>query len=573
MAGHLVPDAATRFEALAESAPDAIFTIDEHSTILFANGASERVFGYAPGELLGKRLTELIPERYRAAHEAGIARYVASGKRNIPWTGVALPGLRQDGSEVPLEICFGEFQDDEGRRLFSGFMRDVSERARQQREVEEARQTAEIALHELASVGRVMDMALASPTYEGMVHQLLRGLRQELAVDEATALLVDEKEQELVVQQCDGIVLDESVRIPMGAGLAGSVAKSGKPLAIEDLSTVDVVHQSLREQIRSLVAVPMRSGGRLIGVLHVGTRTRRKFSDADMRLLDNVGQRMAGVMARTRLYQQERTARGAAEEASRALADKEAELLRANAELEQRRQQAEGAVRSRDEVLSIVSHDLRNPVNTVMMSASLLSDPQFSLSEAQRGKQLDVIKRSAQRMGRLIQDLLDVARIEGGRFAVTCRPEDPAELVRETMESFRPLAARKQQRLEGDVAPAVPPINADRDRIIQVLSNYLNNAMKFAPAGGRIALRVSATADMVRFDVEDDGPGIQPEDLAQVFNRFWQAKRTAHLGSGLGLAIAKGIVEAHRGRVFAESMPGRGSVFSFEVPARMEDGG
>ena len=114
----------SRFEALAESAPDAILTIDAQSTILSANPAVERIFGWDPGELVGRPLTTLIPERMRAAHDAGLARYLNSGRRNIPWTGVALPGLTKDGREIPLEISFGEFLDDEGRRVFSGFVRE-----------------------------------------------------------------------------------------------------------------------------------------------------------------------------------------------------------------------------------------------------------------------------------------------------------------------------------------------------------------------------------------------------------------------------------------------------------------
>lgn len=531
-------EAGREFEALAQSAPDAIFTIDEASTILFANSASERVFGYAPGELIGRRLTDVIPERLRATHEAGLARYLKSGRRNIPWTGVELPGLRKDGSEIPLEISFGELVTDDGRRIFSGFMRDVSERALHRQELESARAIAESALRELASVGRIMDLAMSSGTYEGMMERLLQGLRGELHADEASVLLLDEKTQELVPQSSDGLDLEPATRIPIGEGLAGRVVRSGRSLVIEDLSTEEVVHPALRREITSLVIVPMRSDEELIGVLHVGTRERRRFSANEARVLEIIGERMAGVMARARLFQAEQRAREAAERAQRA----------------------------RDEVLSIVSHDLRNPVNTVMMSASLLADPDIHLTQEQQHKQLDVIRRSAERMSRLIQDLVDVARIEGGRLVITSRTEDAAALASETVEAFRAIAARKSQRLESEIAAGLPAIRADRDRIIQVLSNYLSNAVKFAPQGGRIVVRVFGTNEGgVRFGVEDDGPGISQDDIARVFDRFWQAKRTAHMGSGLGLAIAKGIVEAHGGRVWAESAPGQ-TIFSFELP-------
>lgn len=527
------------FEALADSATDAIVIIDDASIITFANPAVERVFGFTRAELIGQPLDVLMPERLRGAHHRGIASYLATGRRNISWSGVALPGRRKDGTEVPLEISFGEFVDEEGRRVFSGFMRDVSERERQRRELEQARAAAEHALQELGAVGRVLDIAMASGTYEGMLEELLQGLRSELRADEAAVLLLDDATQELVVQRSEGIELDASIRVPIGQGLAGKVAASGAPVFIEDISREQVLHPRLRESVVSLLAVPIRADGRLIGVLHVGTKERRMFTASDLRLLDIVAGRLAGVLARTRLYQAERKAR----------------------------EEAEAARRSRDEVLSVVSHDLRNPVSTIAMAAALLGDADIPLTPAQRQKQLEIIGRSAQRMNRLIQDLLDAARIEGGRLPVSLRCENTAVVASETYEAFRQLAAKKDITVKCEVAENLPQTLIDRDRIVQALSNLLNNAVKFTPARGSIELRASRTErGGCRFDVRDTGPGIAADHLPHVFNRFWQATRTAHMGSGLGLAIAKGIIDAHHGRIWVESREGEGSTFSFELP-------
>ena len=527
------------FEALADSATDAIVIIDDASIITFANPAVERVFGFTRAELIGQPLDVLMPERLRGAHHRGIASYLATGRRHISWSGVALPGRRKDGTEVPLEISFGEFVDEEGRRVFSGFMRDVSERERQRRELEQARAAAEHALQELGAVGRVLDIAMASGTYEGMLEELLQGLRSELRADEAAVLLLDDATQELVVQRSEGIELDASIRVPIGQGLAGKVAASGAPVFIEDISREQVLHPRLRESVVSLLAVPIRADGRLIGVLHVGTKERRMFTASDLRLLDIVAGRLAGVLARTRLYQAERKAR----------------------------EEAEAARRSRDEVLSVVSHDLRNPVSTIAMAAALLGDADIPLTPAQRQKQLEIIGRSAQRMNRLIQDLLDAARIEGGRLPVSLRCENTAVVASETYEAFRQLAAKKDITVKCEVAENLPHTLIDRDRIVQALSNLLNNAVKFTPARGSIELRASRTErGGCRFDVRDTGPGIAADHLPHVFNRFWQATRTAHMGSGLGLAIAKGIIDAHHGRIWVESREGEGSTFSFELP-------
>ena len=527
------------FEALAEGATDAIVIMDEASIITFANPAVERVFGFTRAEVIGQPLDILMPERLRPAHHRGFGHYLATGRRSISWSGVALPGRRKDGTEVPLEISFGEVIDEDGRRVFSGFMRDVSERERQRLELEEARQTAESALRELASVGRVLDFAMASSTYEKMLEELLQGLRSELRADEAAVLLLDDATQELVVQRSEGIDLERDIRVPVGEGLAGRVAASGAAVFIEDISREQVLHDRLRTSIVSLLAVPIRIEGALIGVLHVGTRQRRVFTTSDQRLMDIVASRLAGVLARTRLYQAERKAR----------------------------EEAEAARRTRDEVLNIVSHDLRNPVSTIAMAAALLADTAIRLTPEQRARQLEIISRSAQRMNRLIQDLLDAARIDGGRLGVSLRCENTAVVASETYEAFRAIAAKKNITMECEVAEDLPESNIDRDRIVQVLANLLNNAVKFTPPHGRITLRASRTeSGGCRFDVTDTGPGIDADQLPHVFNRFWQAKRTAHMGSGLGLTIAKGIVDAHHGRIWVESRVGEGTTFSFELP-------
>jgi len=262
-----------------------------------------------------------------------------------------------------------------------------------------------------------------------------------------------------------------------------------------------------------------------------------------VRLLEIVADRMAGALARTRLFEMERRAR----------------------------EEAERARVARDEVLSIVSHDLRNPVSTVAMSVALLRDPELGLSDAERRVQLDVIARSAERMNRLIRDLLDVARIEQGRLTIDCRCYEPAVLVEEACDAFRATAQERSLTVQCHVEETLPRVYVDRDRIVQLLSNYLNNAVKFTPSGGRIEIAARAEPGRaVRLSVTDTGPGIDGDELPHVFTRFWQAKRTAHLGTGLGLAIAKGIATAHRGTVEVQSEVGRGSTFSVILPFSSE---
>lgn len=226
---------------------------------------------------------------------------------------------------------------------------------------------------------------------------------------------------------------------------------------------------------------------------------------------------------------------------------------------------AESALGMRDEVLAIVAHDLRAPLNAVQASAAFLMDA--DLAEGERRRLLDVIRRAASGMNRLIEELLDVARMESGAFTVDLQRVDLALLASEVCEQFRPQATEAGRLLDCAVERELPLVPADRGRMSQVLQNLISNALKFTPAGGAITVRVARHGADVLCAVADTGVGIAPEELPHLFERFWQARRYRRGGAGLGLAIARGVVEAHGSALAVESEPGRGSVFSFVLRA------
>ena len=219
-----------------------------------------------------------------------------------------------------------------------------------------------------------------------------------------------------------------------------------------------------------------------------------------------------------------------------------------------------------DEMLAVVAHDLRNPLNTVAMSCSLLLEAVSAAERPLEQRQLTIMRRATDRMSRLIQDLLDVKRIEQGRLAIDPRPQAIGALVQDALDMLRPLADAQGLTLDAELPGDLPKVLADPPRIQQVLSNLVGNAIKFTPRGGRITLNARPEPAEVCLAVIDTGPGIPADQLPHIFSRFWQAKRADKRGIGLGLAIARGIVEAHRGRIWVESHVGEGSTFYFTVP-------
>jgi signal transduction histidine kinase len=229
---------------------------------------------------------------------------------------------------------------------------------------------------------------------------------------------------------------------------------------------------------------------------------------------------------------------------------------------------AQKIIDAREEILGIVAHDLRNPLNTISMATTLLiEDP---LPEPARVSHLRIIRRAGERMNHLIQDLLSVTTIEAGRLSIAPEKMLVLDLLNEASDTLGPIAREKSITLETNAADDLPAVRADHARVLQVLSNLVGNAVKFTPAGGSITLSAIRADGRVQCSVIDTGPGIPAAQIPRLFGKFWQAKRGDGRGVGLGLAIARGIVEAHGGTINVQSEVGKGSVFSFALPVWRE---
>ncbi len=226
----------------------------------------------------------------------------------------------------------------------------------------------------------------------------------------------------------------------------------------------------------------------------------------------------------------------------------------------------------KDDFVSSVSHELRSPLAAIVGYVELLrSKPLNDIHPEKREKALEIIQESATRLGRFISDILDYAKIKSGQITVSKKPLDLRELSEDIFHLFQPLAERNQIQTLIDIPAQMPAVQADPDKIRQVLTNLVSNALKFTPAGGRIRIAAKNQGEFIRISVEDTGIGIPEEAKNAIFERFRQLSNvmpdgTKVKGTGLGLAIAKGIVESHGGRIWVESELGRGSVFHFTLP-------
>ena len=285
------------------------------------------------------------------------------------------------------------------------------------------------------------------------------------------------------------------------------------------------------------VAVPLRHCGEIVGVLGMSFAKPTALGVADRAFTLLLAQAVADALFRARSYDAEQVAR----------------------------REAETRATVRADLLGIVAHDLRNPLNVIDSSAAMLADEE-GLSVDNREKLLQMMRRSVRQMNRLIGDLLDATRLQAGRLTLDLATVDARQILRAAEEMCRHDAASRGIELR-IALPAQPcTLRVDEDRVLQAIGNLLGNALKFTKAGGSVTLAVRAEGREAVFSVADTGPGLTPDQTAHLFDKFWQARPGDRRGIGLGLTIAKGIVDAHGGRIWVDTEPGVGSTFFIALP-------
>jgi len=469
----------------------------------------------------------------RQALRESVAR--ATGSERAPYD-EEFRVVRPDGSILWLRGRGRVLEDAEGQAAyFTGIVTNITERKRREER-----------LRLLAEAGAVLASSLDfEATLSNVAKMAVPGLADWCAV----SMLQDGELRPLAVFHVDP-ARQEALRElgrwwSRASSLHGSthVARTGEPAVMfevpREMTAVNAdgpEHLALLRMLdtASYMAVPIRMGQRIFGVLSFGmSGATRRFTPEDVTVATDLAWRAASAIEHASLY-----------------AD------------------AQRSTRTREEILAIVSHDLRNPLTSILTGAGML------LRDASAGravlKRAEMIQRAAQRMNNLIEDLVDFGRIQSGQLKIEPTIVEPEALLQETVDAFEEIARERSVTLRIDMADPMPRVRCDPKRVLQVLSNLVGNAVKLVPAAGAVALRARAMGEQVVLSVSDNGPGISQDDLPHVFDRYWRGKNTKYKGSGLGLSIAKAIVDAHGGHIWAESEVGVGTTFSFSLPVAQE---
>ncbi|HEX5751694.1 MAG TPA: PAS domain S-box protein [Archangium sp.] len=523
-----------RLAGIIAIAADAIISINEEQRITLFNQGAERIFGYSRQEMLGAPVGRLLPERFRAAHREHIRGFGAGPLKQLRLDSLReVMGRRRDGEEFAAEATVSKLRVD-GQWVYTIALRDITERKRTEREQHFLLQAGALLARSLdfeATLKQVAELLVPTLADCSIIH--LRGPGDSIEVAALAHLDVEMARRLRELYQ----------RYPVRADAlhgAGRVIRTGEPELLSEVGqrvreelARDSGHLRSMQQvsITSALIVPLRGRERVLGAISLSmSESGRRLGHRDLAFAEELAHLAALALENANLYRV-----------------------------------AQRATRARDEVLGIVAHDLRSPLSAVSMSAQLVE------RQLERGKtgpetreMLHVILRMAQRMGRLVEDLLDISRLEAGQLSVLPSRQRVEPLVIESLAQARSSAPALELRAE--VAEALPEVLADRHRILQVLNNLLGNAVKFTPQGGRVTVGARAEGERVRFWVEDTGPGIPEEHRQHLFERFWQAHKGDRRGAGLGLAICKHLVEAHGGQIGVDSEVGRGSTFWFSLP-------
>jgi signal transduction histidine kinase len=383
-------------------------------------------------------------------------------------------------------------------------------------------------LEQIIKVSRVINSTL---NLEPLLRSIIQIATDLTATEASSILLLDKKTGELHFETATGIKEREvkPIVVPLDNSIAGWVVKEGKPLLIpnvrEDPRHYHQVDDATQFFTRSILGVPLRVKDKVIGVLEVLNKVNdEEFTQNDVETLTILADQAAIAIENARLFQQ-------------------------------------------SDLLSEVVHELRTPLTSIRGYSKMLLLAE-GIDQEKKLEFVETIHRESIRLGQMINDFLDLARLESGRTYMAQKPVNMSEVISETLTMLQPQAAERQVSIALQAPETLPTMTGDADRLKQVMVNLVSNAVKYNREGGRIDIEVNVRKDELNIAVRDTGRGIPEEDLPHIFEKFYRVDDPEQQakGTGLGLSVAKHIIEAHGGTISVQSVWGQGSTFAFTLP-------
>jgi PAS domain S-box-containing protein len=581
LAEEALRDSEERYRSLFDNASDSILTFTLDGTVTSVNRAYAKLTGWTTDELMGENWQTLVApvDRERMAERT---RRALGGEKLPSIFEVA--ALCKDGHVVQLEGRTRIMRSGHGGPVgFQGVYRDITERKRAEEALRDSEeryrlmfQEAEAARTVLDRLYRVTSSMQTSWEREDRLRAFEQGVQEALGFDRFYVALASPDLKTFDVTSAVGVEMFESLPLSPAAGPLYHAFQTRRPIAVlndDDLERVPLANREYLERpymrSRRFIVAPLLAGDRVIGVASADNKTtRRPITPVHVELFTLLCQQLATALEEARLYAEARAREQEVAARNRELTEALVQNERLVRELGDKSVQLEVASRHKSEFLANMSHELRTPLNAVIGFADILLERMFGELNDKQEEYLRDILDSGRHLLSLINDILDLSKIEAGRMELDVTDFQLSHAIENALILVRERAAGRGIALHQTVDARLGPVSGDERKIKQVLLNLLSNAIKFTPQGGRIEVRATPGDGFVEVSVRDTGVGIAPAEQDAVFEEFRQVGSSAakHEGTGLGLTLCRKFVELHGGRIWVESEVGRGSTFTFRLP-------
>ncbi|MFA4835294.1 MAG: ATP-binding protein [Dehalococcoidia bacterium] len=528
-----------KYRSLVNNVPAIVWESDQRYNLTFVSPNVQTILGYTPEEMRLKSISAIVEEihpddikhvskAYKALIEKG-ARFDCEHRSR-----------KKDGDWIWLRSRAIATRDKKKAIWANGLTSDISKRKRAEEKIL-LRNRELICLNEIAAI------VSQSNDLNRTLNNALDKVIKILDMDFGAVIVIDSQDvQSVKVSIGFSPEFSEKIaNLQIAGGPGGIIAKSGESIFVEDISMDPrVVSKDVAkdEGVKSFARVPLKAEDKVFGLLCVMSRKSKKVSSSDMRLLETIGSQIGMAIENARL----------SEQASRVKTLEEIDRLRS-------------------ELFANVSHELRTPLTTIKGYSTLLIEYERRLTNEEKKQYLEIIDKSVDRQVALIEQLLDMTRLETGTFKLKRNFTNISGLLSDAVADAQVRAPNHKIVLA--LPKGLPEVKIDRERILQVINNILNNAVNYSDEGTKVTVSAKQEEKGLLISIIDEGIGIPAKDLERVFDRLFrvnQRKKPQVGGIGLGLAICKGLVEAHKGRIWMESKEGKGSTCYFTLPLETE---